>query len=115
MTMAFNPFRAFRKHKRAIFAGLVIVSMITFVGISGGVSGAGDAFFELQRLFVGTGRYTKVATLYGSKVDIHDIDLLRRQRQIANDYMLRAVSLAQGLIIDEVRKDLYKTPSEYDE
>ena len=29
--MAFNPFHAFRKHQKVVFAGLTIICMLTFV------------------------------------------------------------------------------------
>ena len=96
-----------------MFAALTIVCMLTFV-MASGVSGAGDFFSEMQRLIVGGGKYPEVAKLYGSRVDLQEIRILRSQRLLANQYIRQAVMVAQSLIISEVQKDLRRKDSEYD-
>src|SRR5437868_1185788 len=99
--MAYNPFHAFRKHQKALFAGLTILCMITFV-MASGISGAGDAFSELQRLIGGKGRYPAVGTLYGKTIDVRDTRTLREQRRVADMYMRLAIHTAQSKIEKEI-------------
>src|SRR5437870_2822815 len=102
--MAFNPFRGFRKHQKVIFAGLTILCMFTFVGVSSiSMFGGGDAFSEVARMFGGSGKAaTDVARLYGSRVDRRDIDTVRNQRRAANEYMAAAVQLAHNNLFEKV-------------
>jgi hypothetical protein len=90
--MAFNPFNWFRKHQKVIFAALTILCMIVFIF----QFGAGDPFTKALALF-GAGRSggDVVTTLYGKKVYEGDLDRLQRQRKMANDFILVAVSRAQ--------------------
>jgi hypothetical protein len=91
--MAFNPFHAFRKHQKAFFAALTILCMVTFV-LAGSMSGGGDFFWEMQRLLGGQGRYPTVATLYGKRIDVKELDEVRNQRVLANEYITRCVDAA---------------------
>src|SRR5262249_41899974 len=50
--MAFNPFHAFRRHQKVIFALLTIVAMVTFIFCSG-VPGTKDFFLESIPEWVG--------------------------------------------------------------
>ena len=50
--MAFNPFHAFRRYKKAAFAVLTIVCMFTFV-LSSGIGGKSDFFDQITDLFTG--------------------------------------------------------------
>jgi hypothetical protein len=83
--MAFSPFRAFRKHQKAFFAGLTIVCMLTFV-LAGSMSRGGDFFSWISSL-IGGSREPKVAVLNGKPVYRAEILNLRNQRQLANQYM----------------------------
>jgi hypothetical protein len=98
--MAFNPFHSFRKHQKAIFAGLTIICMITFV-FSSGMSGGGDFFSEIQRL-VGLRRAAEVARLYGQSFDDRKIFDLRQRRELANQFMLSAFHRAFANMVEEI-------------
>jgi hypothetical protein len=82
--MAFNPFSAFRKHQKVLFAGLTIICMLTFV-LTSGVAGFGRDFFsELPRwLGVGRGKNPTVATVFGSRVGERDLLVLQLRRTAA--------------------------------
>jgi hypothetical protein len=107
--MAFNPFHAFRKHQKVVFAGLTILCMITFVFSSG--SSSGDFFSQLERMFGGKGKDPVVATLYDHKVDTKEMLRLRQSRELANRFMSEAVEVARGNII----ADVFKNIPEFDE
>src|SRR2546421_266180 len=83
--MAFNPFRAFRKHQKVFFAGLTILCMVTFVMC--GSMGKGDFFDTIAQMFTGRHRSEVVATLYGKDISGKEIRELRSQRQLASQYM----------------------------
>src|SRR5215470_3535857 len=104
--MAFNPFHAFRKHQKVVFAALTIICMLTFV-MAGGSFAGGDFFSELTRMITGgRSRIPEVATVYGKRISDRDIQELRQQRRLANDFMLMAVSTARENIFNNVRKFL---------
>src|SRR5581483_1628082 len=100
--MAFNPFHGFRKHQKVIFAGLTILCMVTFILTGSSLTGRGDFFDWVQTSLGGKGRFPAVATLYGSKVDQRDIQELREQRIVANEYMLIASSDARRRVMAEI-------------
>lgn len=103
--MAFNPFHAFRKHQKVVFAVLTIICMLTFV-MAGGSFAGGDFFSELTRWISGRGRTNEVATIYGRRISDRDLQELRRRRRLANEFMVRAVLQAQQIIIGDVEKSL---------
>ena len=103
--MAFNPFRAFRKHQKAIFAGLTIVCMLTFVFVSG-VSGGGGFLDEVARWFGVRSRIPDAGTVYGRTVGIRDVQILQQQRRLANDFMALAAGTAKAAIQNEVEKNV---------
>jgi len=108
--MAFNPFHAFRKHQKVLFAGLTILCMFTFVAMSG-VSTGGDLFSQLVPLFGGQSRgKMEVANLYGRSIDQQEIVLLRQQRRLANEFMSIATQNAQ----ENLTADIIKTVPEFD-
>ncbi len=87
--MAFNPFHRFRKHQKAFFAVLTIICMITFVF----QFGAGDPFTRIMNWFGYYGhKGDVVATLYGDKVYQRDMDILNRQRRLAQEFLTYAVA-----------------------
>jgi hypothetical protein len=87
--MAFNPFRAFRKHQKALFAALTIMCMFVFV-----LSGASGFFQEWQSWLGGRGGYPELASIYGKSLTNQDLSLLQNQRELANAFMTRAITVA---------------------
>jgi hypothetical protein len=95
--MAFNPFRAFRKHQKVMFAALTILCMMTFV-LCGSIGGdLGERIVSLFR-----GRAGQVATLYGKAIDYRDLNHVRYQRQLANAFMATAIERARGNVFGDV-------------
>jgi hypothetical protein len=103
--MAFNPFHAFRKHQKVVFAALTIICMLTFV-MAGGSFAGGDFFSELTRWVTGRSRVHEVATIYGKRISDRELQELRRQRGLANDFMLQAILQAQETIFMTVQEAL---------
>jgi hypothetical protein len=101
--MALNPFHWFRKHQKVVFAGLTIICMLTFV-MASGFSGRGDFFGEVSSWFGAQRKIPQVAKLYGKTVDIREINRLRAQRKIANEFIANAL----GYAFDKVKKDALK-------
>jgi hypothetical protein len=101
--MAFNPFHAFRKHQKVIFAGLTIMCMVTFVFCGSGLVGLGrqDYLTEIM-IWLGLNKggwgSVKVAKVYGSTVKARDLDELRKQRWYANQAMMNLMYQAAGAI-----------------
>jgi hypothetical protein len=111
--MAFNPFHAFRKHQKVVFAALTIICMLTFVlasGVGGSGRGRGGDFFEEMARWVGKKSARDVARLYGSTVDLSEIVQLRMRRQAANNYIVNAIIAAHdnvlGAIVDAIGADM---------
>src|SRR5207249_3374930 len=101
LVMAFNPFHAFRKHQKVIFAIMTIICMIVFVF----QFGMGDPFTRvLGWLGASRGRGQVVATIYGSKVYETDLDRLRQDRETANNFIAGNVYLHQREAINAVQK-----------
>src|SRR5467141_2923450 len=107
--MAFNPFHAFRKHQKVVFATLTIVCMLTFV-MAGGSFAGGDFFSELTRWVSGRSRTQEVATVYGHRISERELQELRRQRRLANDFMKYAVWQAHNNIIADIRTKTQNDP-----
>ncbi len=101
--MAFNPFHAFRKHQKALFAGLTILCMVVFV-----LGGALGNFREITAFFGGGNqpRGNELATLYGKPVTTPDLSSLRVQREIANQYMLYSLLLTEDYVNRQVSEGL---------
>jgi hypothetical protein len=91
--MAFNPFHAFRKHQKVIFAGLTILCMVTFV-LAGAYGSRGGDFFGWLQGLVGNRSANSEARLYNKDVSPLEIQRLRQQRLIANQFMTMAVEQA---------------------
>jgi hypothetical protein len=89
--MAFNPFHAFRKHQKAIFAVMAIVCMFIFVL----QFGVGDPLSRLQGWFGGGKQQGPSVTLYGKKVDRKEVQEVAERRMMANT--LLALLLAEGM------------------
>jgi hypothetical protein len=103
--MAFNPFNAFRKHQKVVFAALTIVCMLTFV-MAGGSFAGGDFFSEVTRWVTGRSRVQEVATVYGKRISDRELQELRRQRRLANQFIQQAVFSAQENILNIVQGSL---------
>lgn len=89
--MAFNPFNIFRRNQKVIFAIVTVFVMFTFV-LSSGLPGAAD-FFSWLPNWIGskTQRGTALFEIDGAKYTSPDLDLLRRERLAANQYMRAAL------------------------
>ncbi len=100
--MAFNPFHSFRKHQKAVFAGLTIICMLTFV-LASGVSGKGGDFFgELGNWFGARNHGNDVGKLYGHRIDAREMQILRLQRRSADSYIVKAILLAHRNLFEKV-------------
>jgi hypothetical protein len=87
--MAYNPFTWFRKHKKVLFSGLILVCMLTFVASFG----QGDVVQKaLAIIGARRGGGEVVATLHGQKITIGDLQLLQRRRETANQFMTGVVA-----------------------
>ncbi|MFN4259611.1 MAG: hypothetical protein ACK4RK_09950 [Gemmataceae bacterium] len=98
--MAFNPFSAFRKHQKVMFAGLTILAMITFVFLGF----AGDPLSQLLDRYRGRGGDMTAATLYGRDITARELSTLRAQREIANTYITSALAAAQQNMLRVVQQ-----------
>src|SRR5262245_65611879 len=110
--MAFNPFHSFRKYRKQSFAILTIICMLTFV-LSSGIGGGGDFFDQVSGLFGGGkrargGGSDEVARLDGRKITAVDLQHLRRQRELANDFMANAVALSLQTVAENLERDVAK-------
>src|SRR6476661_310474 len=92
--MAFNPFHQFRRHNKVVFAILAIICMFTFVLSSG--MGRGDIFTQLTDWATGRRSVPVYVTLYGKEYDAQQVEQVRRQRILANEYMEHVLAAAQG-------------------
>jgi hypothetical protein len=102
--MAFNPFRAFRKHQKVVMAGMVMVAMLTFV-----VAGSSGYFLELTGWFRGGGNSPQVAVLYGKPVSTQDIVQVRLQRELANAFIVTAISETNTATCNKLSADVHKS------
>ena len=107
--MAFNPFHAFRKHSKVVFAGLTILCMATFV--LAGTGGKGDFFSWVTDLFGGGGG-SKYVSLYGKNYTVREINQIAAQRRMANDYMDAAVAVAREGLEQRLLKTVEQTDPE---
>jgi hypothetical protein len=100
--MAFNPFHAFRKHQKAFFAALTILCMVVFV-----LGGALGNFREIGAFFGGNQpRGNELVSLYGKPVTTPDLNDVRVQREIANQYMLSALLTADHYAVRQLNETL---------
>src|SRR5262245_10222105 len=92
--MAFNPFHHFRRYSKVVFAILAIICMLTFVLSSG--MGRGDLLNPFSEWAGGGRRGGSVITLYGKGYTSNEVYTTQAMRQMANTYMVSAVSLARA-------------------
>ncbi|MCI0637780.1 MAG: hypothetical protein L0Y72_22895 [Gemmataceae bacterium] len=81
--MAYNPFASFRKNQKFWMAVVLLLCMVTFV-LCTGVQG--DLSDRLLKLFGGH-RGTELARLDGRRVYSKELNELKLQRDMANDFM----------------------------
>jgi hypothetical protein len=78
-----------------MFAGLIGVSMVTFI-LCSGFSGGGDFGGWLSQVAQAFGgRNRAAATVYGTNYSPRDMEQVRLQRSMANDFIAQAVGRAQ--------------------
>jgi hypothetical protein len=82
--MAFNPFHSFRKNQKTFMVILTILTMFIFVFSFG----QGDAFTSALRWMGFLARRGQpVIKLYGETVTDYDLDRVRQQRKLAQDFV----------------------------
>jgi len=100
--MAFHPFKHFRKYQKVYLAALTIMTMIIFVFSFG----AADPFQSVLR-WIGMSRHgDKVLDLYGKTVYTDDLERLRRNRQLASEFLLYGI--AYSPILDNALSEIGK-------
>ncbi len=90
--MAFNPFAHFHRYKRTFMALAVLLCMVTFVLCSGGMKGMGldDV---LLKIFGNRGGDV-IVEINGTSYRYEQLDALKKQRAIANDFMRELLKIA---------------------
>jgi hypothetical protein len=98
--MAFNPFASFRKHQKYWMAAAVLVCMLTFVLCSGGMKGTGldDVLLRLFRR--GGDEYARINNRRYGYEELQD---LKNQRNIANDFMRELTKLGYDQISNSLK------------
>lgn len=92
--MAYNPFNVFRRNQKAIFAVLTVFIMFMFT-LSSGMMGGADFFDWFPNWLRGKSQKGDVlCVIDGSKVYTSEVDRVRRDRQMANQFMSMAGSQA---------------------
>src|SRR5579864_6904125 len=99
--MAFNPFHAFRKHSKKMFAVLAIVCMLTFV-MSSGLGGRSDFLTNPPDWIPWSDRYPEAARIEGQKITTRQIQDIKTQRQIADAYMRAAMVTVHSKVTERV-------------
>src|SRR5262249_10936254 len=101
--MAYNPFTSFRNRQKLWMAFITLVAMITFL-LGTGVGG--DFSDALMRWFGGRGG-NALAKVDGRNVYYKDLDELKQQRQLADQFVRKALEIHQTNIIEfKKKKDL---------
>src|SRR5262249_39070881 len=88
--MAFHPMRTFQKNRKFWMATILLVCMVTFV-LCTGFSG-GDFGDWLLRL-LGRNRGEEITRIDGRAITGRDLEELKIQREVVNDYMRKATQL----------------------
>jgi len=103
--MAFHPFATFRKNQKFWMASLILLCMLTFVLCTGVGGDFGSRLIEYFSHGLRGG--PTVARLFNRNVTIQELEQLREQRNIANDYM-RQASRKVLEHVDTLKKDILK-------
>ncbi len=98
--MAFNLVNHFRKYQKMWMASVLLLCMITFV-LCTGVSG--DLSDLLLRWFA-TPRGELLASIGGRHYYWRDLDELRKQRNLANEFMLQAVLVCRTNLLERKKE-----------
>jgi len=100
--MAFNPFTWFRKNQKALFAGLLILCMIVFIG----QFGAGDPF-QVAINYFGSSRAAgpEITQMFRRAVHLDEVEQVKRNREMANGFLLSVIQTSH----DRVRRNLLAT------
>lgn len=95
--MAFNPFSSFRKYPKIWMASVLLLCMITFVFCMG--RGGGGLDDILLGWISGRGASGPlIARLEGRTIHRYEMDQVKRQRNLANDFMRKAIEVCQEQI-----------------
>ncbi|GIW81582.1 MAG: hypothetical protein KatS3mg105_3389 [Gemmatales bacterium] len=97
--MAFNPLRTFRRHQKVLLAAATIMCMFIFIL----ASGQGDFFYTVTEL-IGVRGGANAAELFGKTLDERDIEIIRRQRELADRYMLEVIKRARNVAEATIHK-----------
>ncbi len=110
--MAFNPFNVFRRNTKTLMAILVIIVMFMFV-LSTGMGQGIDIFDWLPR-WIGSKRSSGevMAVIDGDKVRASELDQLRDQRDLANQFMSAAHERAAANLADYLSKGITRVSPE---
>jgi hypothetical protein len=104
--MVFNPFTSFRKYQKFWMAAILLVSMVTFVLCTGVQGDFSDWVLSKFRKKQGP----IFAKLDGESIYQQDMDLIRRQRNVANEFMRRSIEIvmnrADSIIGSQEQKQL---------
>ncbi len=87
--MALNPFTSFRKYQRYWMAVILLVTMVTFVLCTGT---RGDLSDQLLALF-GRREGSPLVTVDGRNIYLKELNDLKEQRNMANEFMKRGFEL----------------------
>src|SRR5690349_1550572 len=111
--MAFNPFASFRKYQKFWMASLVLLAMVTFVLCQGlGQGGLEDRLLK----YFGARQGPTMATLNGRDLHSTELNDLRNQRKVANEFMrkfcdnlIKKANEAIAAVRDKPQEDKQRT------
>ncbi len=104
--MAFNPFESFRKYNKVLFVALAILCMFTFV-LSAGIGGGGDFFDQVSAWIGGSpAGGSWAARINGKELSTGELQRLKLQRVVANQFMTFATGDAQRAILEKLQGQL---------
>src|SRR5437868_7926479 len=97
--MAFNPFTTFQKYRKYWMAGSVLLCMTTFV-MCGGIKGTGldDIFLSIFRR-----RGEDYVKVNNRGYSYEELNQLKEQRNVANDFMREATKLGMDQLEGHVK------------
>jgi hypothetical protein len=99
--MAFNPFASFRKYQKYWMAGAVLVCMVTFVLCSGGIRGTG---LDDLLMWITRRKGDEYARINNRRYNYEDLQELKNQRNLANDYMRELTKVAHDRMVNIVKQ-----------
>lgn len=102
--MAFNPFNVFRRNQKILFSILTVIIMIMFIFSTG--LGRGIDFFDWVPTWIGSKRATGdvMVVIDGDKIRASELEKLRDQRDLANQFMSAAHERATANLVDYLAK-----------